>query len=75
MNANATDSTPGKRVSVPFAGHELTAIGEFADADLRPDTANAVRALTFLGLEYWRTRGRPKAQHLGKAGESQEPRP
>lgn len=64
MNANATDTTVRKRVSVTFDGAELAAIAEFAVADLRPDEANAIRALTLLGLDSWRNKGRPKAHRL-----------
>lgn len=73
MNANATDTTAGQRLSVMFSQEELAAIAEFQLADVRPDKANAIRALTFLGLDAWRNKGRPKGQRLPPVAAPDQP--
>lgn len=54
----------GDRTTVSFTPGEWDAIAEFGLADSRRTRPEQIRALTLLGLDAWRTKGRPRAHDL-----------
>ena len=52
------------RSHVSLTPEERAEIKVFQRADRRPSLDNAIVALALLGLEYWRTKARPKGQQL-----------
>ncbi|MDH4122407.1 MAG: hypothetical protein OEV94_11960 [Deltaproteobacteria bacterium] len=76
QNANLTPSTGKVRVNLRFTREEVAALAEFQAADIRADLANAVKALTMMGLDTWRNRTRPKNHVLAPpADQHTEARP
>lgn len=62
--SSVNGSTEKTRVTIRLTDEERQAFEEFREADARTDLANAVKASALLGLDRWRTEGRPKGLRL-----------